>query len=479
MTNITRENSQIPLCVDLDGTLVATDTLWECFLLLLRQKPLCAFLAPLWLLQGRAKFKQQISLRVVLEVHTLPFRAGVISFLKQEFAKGRTIILATAADEKIAYAVSGYLKFFSDVFASNGQTNLKGVNKRDALIARFGEKGFDYIGDEQVDIPIFQAARHAYLVAPSAILSARYPCPPERVFQAPRATLKTWFKALRPHQWVKNSLIFIPLVLSHQLFMTEKLMVTILAFISFSLAASAGYVLNDLLDLSADRVHRTKKNRPFAAGLLPLEYGLLFFVALVVASCGIGFFVHLQFGLVVLLYLILTLLYSFHLKRKMVLDVLVLAGLYTHRIIAGGIATHIEISSWLLAFSMFIFMSLAFLKRYVELLQLNEQKEIKNRNYIVDDIEMVASVGPTSGYLAILVFSLYIQSDATQLLYKSPAILWMICPILLYWITRVWFLAHRGQMADDPVQFALTDRVSWWIILGTGTLMGIANSFPL
>jgi 4-hydroxybenzoate polyprenyltransferase len=232
--------------------------------------------------------------------------------------------------------------------------------------------------------------------------------------------------------------------------------------------------------LSADRAHKTKKNRPFAAGLLPLELGLLLFVGLVVLSMSIAFLgIHSRFGWVLLLYLVFTLVYSFHLKRKVVLDVIVLAGLYTHRIIAGGIAAQVEISSWLLAFSMFIFMSLAFLKRYVELLQLNEQKEIKNRNYVVDDVDMVASVGPTSGYLAVLVFALYIQSDATRMLYKTPSMLWLICPVLLYWITRVWFLARRGQMADDPVQFALTDSVSWWTILLIVSFMAIANSFVL
>lgn len=478
--NATYENTQIPLCVDLDGTLISTDTLWESFLLLLRQSPWCMFLVPFWLLRGKSYFKEQITLRVSLEVSSLPFREGVLSFLQQEAGKGRILILATAANQKIAYAVAEHLKLFAEVLASTTQLNLKGHNKRDALVQRFGEQGFDYMGDALADVPIFKAARYAYLVAPSDKLRALTSCPSERIFVAPQATFKTWIKALRPHQWVKNSLIFVPLFLAHQLLVGDKLWAAGLAFIAFSLAASAGYVLNDLLDLSADRAHRTKKHRPFAAGLLPLEYGLLLFVCLVLLSMGIAFLgLHSRFGWVLLLYLIFTLVYSFYLKRKVVLDVLVLAGLYTHRIIAGGVAAHVEISSWLLAFSMFIFMSLAFLKRYVELLQLTEQKEIKNRNYVVDDIEMVASVGPTSGYLAVLVFSLYIQSDATRILYKSPFILWLICPALLYWITRVWFLARRGQMADDPVQFALTDRVSWGTILLIAAIMVVANSFSL
>ena len=478
--NVNQENTQTPLCVDLDGTLIASDTLWESFLILLRQSPWCIFFVPLWLMRGKSYFKQQITERVSLDISSLPFREGVLSFLQREHSRGRILILATAANEKIAYAVAQHLKIFNEVLASTAQLNLKGSNKRDALIARFGEHKFDYMGDAMADIPIFKAARHAYLVAPSAQLSAVVPTPSERVFIAPRPTLKTWLKALRPHQWVKNSLIFVPLFLAHQLLMGDKLWAVGWAFIAFSLAASAGYVLNDLLDLSADRAHKTKKNRPFAAGLLPLELGLLLFVGLVILSMSIAFLgIHSRFGWVLLLYLVFTLVYSFYLKRKVVLDVIVLAGLYTHRIIAGGIAAHVEISSWLLAFSMFIFMSLAFLKRYVELLQLNEQKEIKNRNYVIDDIDMVASVGPTSGYLAVLVFSLYIQNDATRVLYKSPFILWLICPALLYWITRVWFLARRGQMADDPVQFALTDRVSWWTILLIVALMAIANSFVL
>jgi len=394
----------------------------------------------------------------------------VLDFLQSEKNKGRSLILATAAHSTIAIAVASHLKLFDSVIASDVNTNMKGITKRDVLNQKFGI--YDYIGDSKADLPILQAAKTAYLVATSRSLQTLLQYPPEQIFTVPKSGWLIWIKALRPHQWVKNLLIFLPLLLSHQLFNLAKFEDALLTFVAFCCVASSGYIINDLLDLSADRVHPSKKNRPFASGQIPIQYGLPLFVLLV----SLGFLVSLL-GLstditgMLTIYLLLTLSYSFYFKQKVIVDVLILAGVYTHRILTGCIVVTVPFSSWLLAFSMFIFMSLAFLKRYTELLQLIDQNRIKNRSYEIGDIEMIASMGPTSGYLAVLVFALYINSEVITILYSSPFILWLICPLLLYWITRVWFLAHRKQMLDDPVQFALTDNISWfimsWVIIFT------------
>jgi len=466
-----------PLCVDLDGTLIATDSLWESVFLLLRTNFWQSFLLPFWLLKGKVYFKHQIAQHVTLDAAVLPYRDNVLAFLQREKDNGRILILATAAHQKIAQAVAEHLKLFDEVIASDVHTNMKGATKRDALTQRFGI--YDYIGDSRADLPILQAADEAFLVASTPALVKQVPCPPERVFSVPKVTWIIWLTALRPHQWSKNMLLFLPLVLSHEILIFAKLGNATLAFITFSLCASSGYILNDLLDLAADRAHPSKKHRPFAAGLIPIRYGFPLFAALVSASFFISFWwLPLSFTGMLALYLLLTISYSFYLKQKHIVDVIVLAGLYTHRILAGGVAVTVPSSSWLLAFSMFIFLSLAFLKRYVELLQLADNEVIKNRGYEVDDIDMIASMGPTSGYLAVLVFALYASSETVRLLYSSPFILWLICPILLYWITRVWFLAHRRQMLDDPVEFALTDKRSWFIIASIIFLMLLAKLIP-
>ncbi|MDM8566884.1 UbiA family prenyltransferase [Candidatus Halobeggiatoa sp. HSG11] len=465
------KNSNLsPLCVDLDGTLIATDSLWESILVLLRQNFWLSFLLPIWLLKGKAYFKYKISQYSDLDIATLPYNEQVLDFLN--LSKNRKLVLATAANQKIAHAVADHLQIFDEVIASDEQINMIGVNKRDALKDKFGT--YSYIGDSSADIPILKAAQEAYLVSPSHSLLTQ--CPAKKIFATPKPTLKTWIKSLRPHQWVKNTLIFLPLILAHQILDISKLADAMLAFLAFSLIASSGYVINDLLDLAADRTHPTKKNRPFASGKLPIKFGLPIFVILV----SLGFFIsllwlNLNFTGMLALYLALTLAYSFYLKKKLVVDVIVLAGLYTHRILAGGLAVSVEVSSWLLAFSMFMFMSLALLKRYVELHHLTSKKKVKNRGYEIGDICMIASMGPTSGYLAVLVFSLYISSDKVTTLYSSPFILWLTCPVLLYWITRIWFLANRKQMLDDPVQFALTDKISWLVVVCTGILISLAT----
>ncbi len=464
-----------PLCVDLDGTLIATDTLWESMLLLLKQRFFLVFLLPLWLLKGKAYLKDQIAQCVTLDVTHLPYREKVLAFLRQEKDKGRLLVLATATHHSIAKAVASHLKLFDEVIASDVQINMKGTIKRDALKQRF--EVFDYIGDSKADLPILQAAQDAFLIVPCpSPLLQHIQCPPERRFSVPKRTVWIWFKALRSYQWVKNLLIFLPLVLSHQLSDVVLFKNAVLAFIAFSLMASSGYVLNDLLDLTADRAHPSKKYRPFAAGQIPIQYGLVLFIVLVSLSLFISLWqLSLIFTIFVVLYLLFTISYSFYFKHKLVTDVIILAGLYTLRILAGGFAVDVPISSWLLAFSMFIFTSLAFLKRYLELLQPFDATVVKNRDYEVADVPIIGSAGLISGYLAVLVFALYIDSETVTKLYRTPFYLWIICPILLYWITRIWFLARRQKVLDDPVQFALTDNRTWLVMIGTVLLILLAK----
>jgi len=462
-----------PLCVDLDNTLVATDTLWESILLLLKTHPLHSLLLPFWLLKGRAYFKHQIARYVTLDVTLLPYRQPVLEFIQAEAAQGRRLILATAAHYSIAEAVAKHLALFSEVVATDEQTNMKGRTKGQTLSQRFS--AYDYIGDCDADLPVLQGAQRKFVVGTRVLKQLNWV--PTQTFELPKLKIQVWLKLLRAHQWVKNSLIFLPLLFSHQFFDATKLQEALIAVIAFSLAASSGYILNDLLDLAADRAHPTKKHRPFAAGLIPVQWGLPLILCLIGISMLISImglpsgFIH-----IVLLYLLITITYSFYFKNKLILDVLILAGLYTLRIFAGGLAVTVTISSWLLAFSMFIFISLAFLKRYTELLQLEGQATIKGRDYQLEDQEMIASMGPASGYLAVLVFSLYISSEQVEQLYNSAFILWLICPLLLYWISRIWFLAHRGIMLDDPVQFALMDKASWFTIVCILVFIVLAKS---
>jgi len=472
MTKTMDTAQQRPLCVDLDGTLIATDTLWESLFILLRHHPWQIFLLPFWLLEGKAAFKQHIAQYVDVPADALPYRENVLAYLREQRAQGRYIVLATAAHESIAKNVFDHLKLFDAYYASTDTVNLRSEAKYNLLNEKYAGTGFAYMGDSSADIPLFDKLKEFYLVAPSEKLQRSYP--DARVFTAPKATWKTWAKAIRMHQWVKNVLIFLPLITSHEFLVLGKVADGVLTFIAFSLTASAGYILNDLLDLTADRHHQSKSKRPFAAGLIPIQYSLPLFFGLLTVSFCIAAFLSPSAVVLLIVYLCTTILYSFYLKTKMVLDVVTLASLFTLRIIIGGVAMNIILSSWILAFSVFLFMSLAFLKRYVELLQLTEHK-IKNRDYHRDDLDMISSVGPTSGYLAVLVFSLYIDTPNTQQMYDSPVLLWLISPILLYWITRIWFLARRHQMMDDPVHFALTDRVSWVVVLLMMTMMLLAK----
>lgn len=481
-TAIWQEESALsrPLCVDLDGTLVGTDTLWESVILLLRHKPWLIALAPFWLLGGRARFKRAIASRVSLDPSALPYREELVEALRASKQRGRRLVLATAADRDVAERIAKHVGLFDEVLSSDGEANLKAHKKRERLVAAYAASGFDYVGDSHADLAVFEQATRGYLVAASKALATRAERTGKVLVVSTRPSIvRALFKELRVHQWAKNALVVAPVVLAPGVPSLPIVAKALLAALAFSLCASAGYVFNDLLDLEADRHHHTKKNRPFASGALPVVFGPPLFIGLLVAGFAASLaLLPLGFSVMLAIYFAGTMSYSLYLKRALLVDVFVLAGLYTHRILAGGIATSIPISAWLLGLSMFLFTSLAFAKRYVELDVLEHEGKIKNRNYYKADLAMVGAMGPASGYLAAFVFSLYVEMGAHRGAYREPVLLWLVVPVLLYWVSRIWILTGRGQMQDDPVKFALKDQTSLLCGLLMALIAALARFTP-
>lgn len=458
------EKATVPLCVDLDGTVIKTDMLWESMVRLLRRNPLYAFLIPIWFARGRAYLKGQIAARIEVDVSHLPLCEAFFEFLQVE-RLSRPIVLVTASDQRLAERVGTRLGIFSEVMASDGQTNLRGPAKAKALEQRFGPRGFDYAGNSSVDYPVWTAARQAVVVNARKKVANRAHeiAKVGGVFQPLPSLWGALLRSMRPHQWVKNLIIFVPLITAHKIGEAALELKALLAFLAFSLCASAVYWLNDLADLDADRQHPTRRLRPFASGDLPLWFGLVGAPILLLASLVIAWNLSWGCALVLLTYIALTSLYSWNWKQIALVDVFCLASLYTLRLIAGHEATGVEYSSWLLMFSMFIFLSLALVKRFVEInaARRDSRLQIVGRGYRASDAELVASLGASSGFLAVLVLALYVNSEAVLKLYHRPILLLLVCPLLLFWISRVWLLAHRGQMHDDPVVFALKDVSSY------------------
>lgn len=458
--------TRIPLCVDLDGTLVRSDTLFESFLKLIKQSPWSLFCIQFWLLLGRAILKRRIAERVEVDVAYLPYHEELLDWLKQQAQSGRRLILCTAADRKIAEAVAAHVGIFEQVLASEGVANLKGEGKRRCLVEAFGERGFDYAGNDRSDWLVWASARNAVVVNASERVRLGVPKTAvlETHFPGLKSGLRTWVKALRLHQWVKNVLVFLPALLAHEL-SGATLMQSVLAFLAFSLCASSVYLVNDLLDLDSDRRHVRKRQRPFASGALKLSQGLLLSPLLLLAAFAVALFLPIEFFAVLAGYYMVTLAYSLYLKRIATMDVMLLAVLYTLRIIAGGAATGIALSFWLLAFSMFIFLSLGIVKRYAELDGIKTSGgKAAGRGYQAEDLPIIRNLGVSSGYCAVLVLSLYINSPESQGVYTHPYWLWLLCPLMLFWISRVWMLTHRGEMDDDPIVFALKDKASLLIL---------------
>lgn len=460
-------NTRQTLVVDLDGTLVLSDMLIENFFLFIRLYPFRLFQVALWLLRGKAYFKMRLADAVLPDTSTLPYNQPLIEWLKIRQLSGVRLVLATASDWRIAKSIAAKVGLFDEVLGTKGEINLSSTTKRDTLISLFGEHGYEYVGNSKADLAVWRSAEviHVANPGPGVLAAARRIGNIGQVFDARKSFTKALIKALRIHQWVKNLLIFVPLLSSHRFLEIALVQQGIVAFFSFGLCASSVYLLNDLFDLQADRQHHTKRFRPFASGTLPISYALvliplLLCAAFVLSSCLLPFsFVGILAG-----YFCLTLAYSLWLKRIVMLDVVTLALLYALRVIAGTAAmTSLSITFWILAFCMFLFLSLAFVKRYTELHDARANgKTTKSagRGYYPTDTELLASLGGASGYIAVLVLALYINESSLGTLYNSPQWMWMACPLLLFWVSRVWLIAHRGEMHDDPIVFAIRDTTS-------------------
>ena len=471
------QDHTVPLCVDLDGTLIRSDLTNETALALVRRNPLYLFHFILWLAHGRAYLKRQIATRVQVDISRLPYDQRVLDWLRGK-ADSRSLVLCTASDQILADAVAAHVGIFDEAVGSDGTRNVGGRGKRDALCERYGERGFDYAGNAATDLHVWRQARHAIVVnaAPGVLRRARQDCEIERVFAREGGGWRTWIGALRPHQWLKNALVFVPLLAAHLVLVPDAVLRAVVAFVAFSLCASGAYVLNDLLDLDADRRHPRKRLRPFAAGTLALGRGLIATPLLILAAFACAATLSGQFMWVLLGYAAITLAYSLFLKRIAILDVVTLATLYTLRIIAGAVAIPVEASFWLLAFSMFLFLSLAMVKRYIEVhrVDANDEGKVAGRGYRGADLGLIQSLGTSSGYLSVLVLAFYINSTASTALYRHHEFLWVLAPLLLYWISRVWLIAQRGDMHDDPVVFALTDRVSLLVLTAFALVILVA-----
>jgi 4-hydroxybenzoate polyprenyltransferase len=483
----------VALCVDLDGTLVKSDTLLDTVLVVARQRPLDLLQVPGWIAQGKAAFKRHLTSAVSLDVEHLPYNRPLLEYLRVQHGEGRAIYLATAADQTLAERVAAYLGIFAGVLASDGATNLAGGNKLAAFRAQFGDE-FCYIGNARPDAELLAACESPMVANPDRALLVgmkRKGTIAAARFEDRVPALRSWLKAIRLHQWAKNTLIFVPLLLAHQ-WNPGTFGGAITGFFSFGLCASATYIINDLLDLETDRKHPRKRRRPFAAGDLSAISGVAVVCLLMMASLALALalphIVHGMPGGYELLkpykflewlgfYTVVTLTYSLYLKRKLLLDVFVLSGLYTVRILAGSAATGVMVSAWLGGFSVFFFLSLAFVKRFSELEGLRERGgAVSNgRGYFISDLEQLRALGTGAAYAAVVVMTLYINNAETNKLYLHPVRLWLVVPVLLLWLSQVWMKASRGEMHDDPVVYAITDKrslllgvvmaaVVWWAL---------------
>jgi 4-hydroxybenzoate polyprenyltransferase/phosphoserine phosphatase len=454
-----------PLVVDVDGTLICSDLLYESALQLVATQPWNSWKLGAWLTGGKASLKQKLVEVTDPHVATIPLRKETVAYIAAVKAQGRPVWLASASDKRWVDQIAARINGVDGVMGSDGVTNLAGRNKAKALVERFGVKGFDYIGDHHADMPVWDAARRAILVAQSGSLeravSKRFP--DAEVIARPQSGIRPYLKAMRPYQWAKNALIFLPAIAGHSIGELSVLLAALMAFWAFSLAASSAYIINDLLDLPGDRDHHRKRNRPFAAALIPIPRGISMAAGLMTLALIMGALLPLEFLGILIGYIVITLAYSFYLKRQMLVDVITLGGLYTIRVLGGIAATGEEKSQWLLMFCLFFFLSLAIVKRCSELVARRDagKSNPPGRGYAINDLAMLLPLGAAAGYASVMVVMLYLSSPEITALYAHPLRMWLICPLLIYWISRALMLSNRNQMHDDPIIFAMTDRVSW------------------
>lgn len=473
-----------PLCVDLDGTLLRTDSLEESAVAAVAADPLTLLRIPAWLAAGKAVLKRELAARWRFDPATLPYSAAVLGRLRAERAAGRRLVLCTAADRRIAEAIAAHLGLFDEVIASDGAHNLRGAAKAAALVDRFGPHGFDYMGNDATDHPVWEAAATA-LVANAAPPVRRAAEARHRVGAVlgdpPRREGRALLRAMRPYQWVKNLLCLVPPVAAGAWASGPSWAGTLGILAAFCATASAIYLLNDLSDLAADRAHARKSRRPFASGALSIRTGLLAAGALL--ALGVGLAAAAGALLPVAIYLALSLGYNAGLKEQPLVDVFLLAALYTIRLFAGGEASGHPVSLWLLGFASFLFLSLAFVKRLSELQRFAETgaeawQRLGRRGYQVSDVALLQGFGVAASFASAIVLALYVQSEAVAAQYPNPGALWAAVPLLLFWQCRLWLSTARGYMHDDPIVYAARDRVSWAVMACLGLAVAAA-SLPL
>ena len=457
----------VPLCLDIVGTLTPANIRHERFISAFKESPpLLGWLIRRWRENKRAASRRPAPERTDAKI--LPLRAELLQWLREQHEGGRRLVLVADGDPQLAEQVVAHLGLFDEVARTDGAGSAA-ERKRRALVERFGTQGFDYAGSDPSDLIVWEASRSALIVG-NRRLADRVGLKTRvlRIFPTTKPTLRTWLKAIRLHQWVKNVLVFLPALLAHRIAEPAVLLQSTTAFVAFGCCASSVYVINDLFDLTADREHPRKRHRPFAAALLSVRSGVTAALILLLCAALLAALIGWQYALVLACYYVVTWTYSLRLKRVALLDVMMLAGLYTLRIIAGSAATRIELSFWLLAFSVFLFLSLGFVKRYAEIYDARKAGKLlgHGRGYGADDLSLIMSLGTASGYCAVVVIALYINSADSIALYHHHKTMWLICPLMLFWISRVWMLTARGHMHDDPVVFALGDRISL-LVMGT------------
>ena len=452
------------LFVDLDGALVRTDTLLECAVALFNRpwrlaRALCV------LAQGKARMKQEIAAAGDLDPTLLPYNEELLSLLRAESARGRFLVLATGADRRVASAVADHLRIFDAVLASDGKTNLTGRAKLAAIRSTVKDKPFAYVGNDRKDLAIWREARSGIVVNAAASLQQKVAeiTYIETTIAPDRSWPQALLRAIRPYQWSKNLLVFVPVVTARAIDDLAGWGIALLMFIAFSCAASGTYLINDLMDLAADRLHPRKRLRPLATGSLPLHIGLIASPLLLLSALGLGMITGSL--LIVVLYVLASVAYSLYLKSRPLIDVFLLAALYTMRLFGGGEATGHPVSLWLLTFSGFLFLSLAIVKRVCELVRLAtaDGGRAFGRGYQPSDAGILQLMGVAASFVASMVLALYVQSELSPAVGRSPTLSWALVPLILFWQCRIWLATARGNMHDDPIIFAARDWVSWLV----------------
>jgi 4-hydroxybenzoate polyprenyltransferase/soluble P-type ATPase len=472
------QETDLTVVVDLDGCLVASDTLWESLLVYLRHNPFNIVRAFLWLFQGKTAFKASLATHVTLDVTGLPYRREVTSLLEDLKRRRRRILLATGAHISVASRIADHLGVFASVLATDNGPAVTGERKRSMVLSELGQCCFAYIGNSSADLPVWRASELAILVdAPESCRKKLWQDQKRILTLLPRqgCPIPTWLKATRVYQWIKNLLVFVPVVLAHRVFQLSPLLASVTAFAAFSLVASAGYLINDLADIESDRHHPTKRGRPLACGEVSIPAALLVIGVLLGSAAALAASLSVSSAGILGIYLAGALTYSCRLKRRLAADTVALALFYTLRIVYGATAAQIEISVWTLAFCVFASLSVALVKRIAELrLAPPESASGSRRGYLCSDVQPLIAQASASAYMALLVLALYVNSPQVQTLYRRPWVLWLLCPSLVYWFNRIIMLANRGDVDIDPILFAFRDKASWLVGMAAGLLFILA-----